>query len=148
MKLQIELIPKTCWGSNVRTKVKKSDWDKIRKAVYEKEGMHCHICGESCTSLDAHEIWEFDEKNSIQRLVDIIGICKSCHNTIHFGRAQKIGCQKEAIAQFLKVNDCDMVDLRNELLKVEEVYMRRSKIKDWKLDLTLITNKGFSIKED
>jgi hypothetical protein len=148
MKLEVELIPKTTWNINLRSKLKKSDWDKIRKSIYEKEKMCCHICGTQCKSLDAHEVWEFDEKNHVQRLIEIIGICKACHNTIHYGRAQQIGYGKEAITQYLKVNNCDMMDFQNELFIAQEDFYRRSKIDDWKLDLTLIENQGFTIKED
>ncbi|MEO2506701.1 hypothetical protein ABHA01_02815 [Clostridium paraputrificum] len=148
MKLEIELIPRTCWNSNIRTRVKKSDWDKIRKAVYQKENMYCHICGKKCNSLDAHEVWEYDEINHIQKLTNIIGICKACHNTIHYGRAQQIGYEKEARNQFLKVNECEIIDLEKELIKVKEDYNRRSQITDWNQDLSFVTNQGFAIKEE
>ena len=148
MRLHIELVPQNCWGVNLRTKLKKSDWDKIRKGVYANENMHCHICGEKCESLDAHEIWEFDEKNHVQKLIEIIGICRQCHNTIHFGRAQKIGLEKEAIEQFIKVNNCGMIDVQEEFLRAKEDYERRSKIKDWKLDVIFIENQGYFVKKD
>ncbi|MCQ2026828.1 hypothetical protein [Clostridium butyricum] len=148
MKLHIELIPKTCWGSNLRTKFKKSDWDKIRKSVYEKEKMHCHICGIECKSLDAHEVWDFEEKNHIQKLIDIIGVCKECHSAIHYGRAQKIGYGEQAQKQFIKVNGCDILDLQEELIRVKSDFLRRSKINNWKLDLSFIEKQGYVIKED
>ena len=145
--LRIQLIPKSTWGVNVRSKVKKSDWDKIRKAVYEKANMECHICEEKYESLDAHEVWEFDEENHIQKLVEIIGICKACHNTIHYGRANMIGTQKEARDHFLKVNECDMVDWQNEVLQARVDGLRRNEITDWKLDLSLIEEQGYEIIE-
>jgi hypothetical protein len=148
MKLRIEVLPKTCWNSNLRTKLKKSDWDKIRKNVYAKEEMRCHICEIQCDTLDAHEVWEFDEINHIQRLVEIIGVCKLCHNVIHYGRAQKVGYEKEAREQFVKVNECEIIDLQEELLKVQSDYNRRSKIDDWKLDLTLIEEQGYVVNKD
>lgn len=148
MKLHIELIPKTCWGSNLRTKLKKSDWDKIRKNIYSNEKMCCHICGEQCKSLDAHEVWEFDEKNHIQKLLEIIGVCKPCHNSIHYGRAQQIAYEKQAQEQFLKFNDCEMIDLQEEFLRVQSDYIRRSKIDNWKLDLSFIEKEGYVVKED
>jgi hypothetical protein len=148
-KLQIELIPKTSWGVNLRSKLKKSDWDKIRKSVYAKENMYCHICGEKCKSLDAHEMWEFDEENHIQRLIDIIGICKPCHHTIHYGLAQIIGKAKEAREQFMKVNNYDdFVEFEMELMRAQGDFIRRSKIKDWKLDVSLIERHGYLVNKD
>jgi hypothetical protein len=148
MKLQIQLVPKTKWGCNLRAKLKKSDWDKIRKEIYEKEEMYCHICGEQCNSLDAHEVWEFNKKNHLQRLIEIIGICKACHNTIHYGRAQMIGYEKEANEQFIKVNNCEMIDLKIELLRIQSDYIELCKIEDWKLDLSFIENQGYIVKKE
>lgn len=143
MKLNIELIPKTAWGENLRKSLKQSEWDKIRKAVYAKQDLHCYICDVQCTSLDAHELWEFNEETHVQRLVDIIGVCKACHNTIHFGRAQKVGYEKEAVEQFLKVNDCSMFEFKEEVLKAKIDYQRRSKIPKWTLDLSFVESQGF-----
>ncbi|MCI8472071.1 MAG: hypothetical protein HFE65_03080 [Clostridiales bacterium] len=145
MDLRIELLPKTAWGMNLRKMLKQSDWDKIRKAVYEKEKMKCHICYCECKSLDAHEIWHFDEKLHVQRLVDIIGVCKSCHNTIHYGRAQKIGYEKQAIDQFLKVNKCEIPAFKQALKKAKSRYDKLSRITGWKLDVSLIEQQGYHV---
>jgi DNA-directed RNA polymerase subunit RPC12/RpoP len=147
MDIHIELIPERAWGKNVRSKVKKSDWDKIRKAVYAKENMECHICREKCKSLDAHEVWEFDEINHIQKLVEIIGICKACHNTIHYGRACKLGTHNEARDNFLKVNECDLLDWELEIQQAQIDALRRRNIPDWKLDISLIEAQGYEIIE-
>lgn len=149
MKLNVELIPKTCWGSNLRTKLKKSDWDKIRKEVYTRENMHCHICGAECKSLDAHEIWQFDEKNHIQKLVGIVGLCQSCHNVIHFENTRMRGYGEQAIKHFMKVNECyGMIDFANNHMSAVADYTRRSKITDWKLDVSLIENQGYIVNKD
>jgi hypothetical protein len=144
MELKIELIPRTSWGKNVRTNVKKNDWDKIRKAVYEKANMECQICNEKSKTLHAHEVWEFDEKNHIQKLVDINGICEDCHNAIHYGRAQKIGTAKQAKEHFMKVNQCDGLDWFDEVERAKEDFTRRSRISEWQLDISLIKEYGIN----
>ena len=143
MKLDIELIPQTAWGSNLRKMLSKNDWDKIRKAVYQKENMHCHICGCMCTSMDAHEVWDFNEHTHVQKLVDIIGICKDCHNTIHLGRAEKIGLGQQAKEHFLRVNQCDRLDLQESIMMAQDRFRRLSAVTDWKLDLSFIEKQGF-----
>ncbi|MBU3146735.1 hypothetical protein [Clostridium sp. CF012] len=146
--LNIQLVPLSRFGINLRTKLKKSDWDKIRKSVYAKEEMCCHICLEPCKSLDAHEVWNFNKKTQIQKLIGIIGICKACHNTIHYGRSQMIGYEQEAKEQFLKVNNCEMIDLKIELLRIRADYFELCKIKDWKLDLAFIEAQGYVVNKD
>lgn len=145
-KLQIELIPKTCWDKNLRSVLKQSDWDKIRKAVYEKENMTCHTCDTKVKLLNAHEVWEFNEDTHTQKLIDIIGVCTVCHNSIHYGRSQMLGFGEDAIKQFMYVNDCDIIDFQNAALEAKLDYDRRSKINDWTLDLSYIESQGYSIK--
>ncbi|PKR82408.1 HNH endonuclease [Heyndrickxia camelliae] len=137
MELTLEVIPKSTWGKNVRSEYK-SDWDKIRKLVYQKAMMKCQICYEKQETLHAHEVWEFDEEDHIQKLVDIIGICEDCHNTIHYGRAKLVGTDQEAKEHFMKVNECDELDWMLAVQEVSIKSMKRNKIKDWKLDLSLV----------
>lgn len=42
--LFIDLIPKSCWFSNVRTSVVKKDWDRLRKHIYDRVNNKCEIC--------------------------------------------------------------------------------------------------------
>ena len=51
-KLTIELVPATCWQTNVRSVVKKSEWDKIRKRVYKEAGHKCEVCGAGESKYD------------------------------------------------------------------------------------------------
>jgi len=154
LKLQIEPIPISSHGSNVRTKVKKSDWDIIRKAVYAKEEMYCHICKELCPHgyMDAHEVWKFNRRTHVQKLMDIIGVCKACHGVIHFGRAQKLGYEKEAMRQWWKVNGDQLLGVRmefnNALLEAQNKHFDLNKIKDWKLDLSFIEEQGFVVNKE
>ena len=34
-RLTVELVPQTCWFSNVRDHVSREDWDQMRSQVYE-----------------------------------------------------------------------------------------------------------------
>src|SRR5262245_37533854 len=45
LKLRIDLIPETCWGKNLRLRMKRSEWDKLRKKVYADQGHACSVCG-------------------------------------------------------------------------------------------------------
>jgi len=65
---------------------------------------------------------------------------------MHYGRAMVIGYEKEAREQYIKVNKCKEADLKQELLRVGNDLARRSKIEDWKLDVTLIENQGYILK--
>ena len=43
--LTIELVPRTCWGSNVRSLVSRGDWNWVRATAYAQAGYLCEIWG-------------------------------------------------------------------------------------------------------
>ena len=82
MKLTIELVPRMCWYSNVRTNVTREKWDIIRKECYRKSNYKCEICGDKGTThpVECHEIWEYDDVNYVQKLIGFIALCPNCHS--------------------------------------------------------------------
>lgn len=133
LKLNFELVPDSCWYSNLRSNLPQAVWDVIRKKAYAKAGGKCMICGAPTTRLEAHERWEYDDINKIQRLADIVAICKSCHEVIHIGRTQLIGKEREACEHFLKVNNCSYSDYCKALGEANATHRERSR-HDWQLD--------------
>ena len=78
IKLTIELVPKTCWFSNVRDHVSVAQWDTIRKQVYVKANYFCQICGSRGTKwpVECHEVWDYDDKKHIhERTLLSVTVC-------------------------------------------------------------------------
>lgn len=141
MKLTIELVPSSCFFSNLRTELSKKEWERIRKKCYELANNKCQICGGKGTrhAVEAHEIWEFDELNKIQKLTGIISLCPQCHMVKHFGRTEIIGKREQAIKHWMKVNKFTREDFELYLQVVTEQWIKRSQIK-WNLDIEFIKN--------
>ena len=76
-KLTIELVPSTSWFNNVRSQVSAQEWDIIRHIVYAKANNICEICGGKGNkhAVECHEIWEYDDKEHIQKLIGMIALC-------------------------------------------------------------------------
>ena len=91
-ELFVDLIPQTCWFSNVRTCIHPSDWDRVRNYIYERTTYTCECCGVKTKDdisngrLEAHERWEYDETNRTQKLKRLIALCHQCHQATHIGR--------------------------------------------------------------
>lgn len=95
-------IPKPMHGIAPRTLMKGKEWDEIRREAYARNHYHCHACGkyvafsklfnrfdnDEGTTLDAHEFYSIDYDNKSMELVEIVALCKHCHNYIHSGRMQ------------------------------------------------------------
>lgn len=144
LKLEIELVPKTCLFSNLRKVLTQSEWDKVRKYTYGLSKDHsCMTCGTKISRLNAHEIWEYDEENHIQKLVGLIDLCDDCHLVKHIGFAQLNGKYFQAAEHFCRINNCDSNIFNNTMLNVKKTYDMRSQINDWKLDISYLKNIGF-----
>ncbi len=137
-KLNFELVPDSCWYSNLRSLLPPAAWDVIRRRAYAANGGKCAICGAKPQRLEAHEQWSYDEEAKVQKLVNVIAVCHACHSVIHIGRTQLTGGEDAAIKHFIKVNGCTYADYRKALGKANEDHARRNKIDEWALDLTFL----------
>lgn len=137
MKLNFELVPDSCWYSNLRSALPKEAWDAIRKKAYARAGGKCMICGAPTSRLEAHEQWEYDDERGVQRLKNIVAVCRPCHEVIHIGRTQLMGREREACEHFMKVNGCSYADYRKALGEANAVHRERSK-REWTVDVSLL----------
>jgi len=136
MKLTIELVPKSSWYSNVRSCVSKMEWDTIRHKCYKKANYKCEICGEvgKIHPVECHEIWKFDDKNEIQKLVGLISLCPNCHKTKHVGLSQVRGEIEIVITQLNKVNNMNRKEALSYINEAFKIWRKRNLIK-WELDI-------------
>ena len=137
MKLDFELVPDSCWYSNLRSILSPEQWDVVRREAYARAGGKCSICWGQSPRLEAHEQWEYDEKTATQKLKNVIAVCRSCHEVIHIGRTQLTGGEERA-AHFMKVNGCSYAEYRKALGEANEAHRRRNRIPEWKLDLSYL----------
>lgn len=134
MKLNFELVPDSCWYSNLRSLLTKEQWDAVRKRVYARANGRCMICGAPSARLEAHERWEYDDEEGVQRLADIVAVCRPCHEVIHIGRTQLMGREREASEHFMKVNGCTYAEYRRALGQANAAHRERSR-REWRLDI-------------
>jgi hypothetical protein len=111
LRLTIELVPSPCWYSNLRTKIPRTAWDKLRKQVYAEYHYQCGVCQATDVKLHCHEIWHYDDVAHIQSLKGFIALCEMCHHCKHIGLAQILDSRgelalDEVVAHFIQVNQC------------------------------------------
>ncbi len=139
-KILIELVPKTCWFSNVRSQVSKKDWDTIRKAAYEKANHKCEVCGRK-NRLEAHEIWHYNDVTKNQKLFQITAVCNSCHQLYHLGFSFLKGNSEKSINWLNKINNWTREETESYISIVFEIWYQRSQ-HQWSLDLSYLDNIG------
>jgi len=139
LRLTIELVPETSWYSNLRNRVGRDLWDKIRYQSYREAGYKCSVCGRGKASLYCHEVWEYDDDKHIQKLKGFVALCLACHMIKHIGYA---GIQGEAgrldynslIRHFMRVNGCSYQDFVLARDMAFEVWEERS-MYEWSIEL-------------
>lgn len=150
-KLTVELVPKTCWYSNIRTTLPTKEWNRLRKAQYAKAEFKCEICEGSGLdqgyrhALECHEIWTYDDNKKVQKLDGLIALCPKCHMTKHFGRSSAIGKQAEVLKHMEVVNGWDHKETVTYIAECFDVYTKRSK-ENWKLDIGIL-NEEYGVEK-
>ena len=137
-KLKFELVPDGCWYSNLRAILSKKQWDFLKAYAKEQSGGKCAICGRKTDRLDAHEVWSYDRENAVQKLEDVISVCKDCHSVIHIGRTQLKGDEERAEKHYMKVNNCTYAEYRKALGLANEEHIKNNLVSEWKIDLTYL----------
>jgi hypothetical protein len=146
--LEIELIPASCFFSNVRSEVSKRQWDLIRKKVYSEAYHICQICGGKGPKhpVEAHETWNFDDDSLTQILTGMIALCPMCHATKHYGLARIQGREASILKHFIKINNIDKAAATTYIDSVFNIWQKRSQ-KKWKLDISVLKNYGIKVNE-
>lgn len=141
-KILIELVPKTCFYSNVRSSVTPEDWDIIRKDAYRRYNWTCSVC--KCKGkMEAHEIWHYDDQQKIQKLHDIVSVCNACHMLYHLGFASIKGKLPQCVKRLSKLNGWTLPQTNEFVDIVFEIHHHRSQHK-WSADLSWLDR--FNIK--
>lgn len=147
--LFVDLVPDSCWFTNVRSCVSPQDWERLRRMITRRAGMRCEACGatedrQAQQWLEAHERWVYDSATRVQRLARLICLCTECHRVTHFGYAQVRGLESEALAHLIKVAKMHPLEARRHIDDAFALWRVRSSTA-WALDLSILTNAGITI---
>jgi 5-methylcytosine-specific restriction endonuclease McrA len=106
--LFVDLVPSSCWFTNVRSCVSARDWDRLRLMVYRRAGHRCEACGATKNTdtgvyLEAHERWNYTTYD-VQTLKRLVCLCTPCHEVTHFGLASIRERDHQALQHLMAVN--------------------------------------------
>lgn len=138
-KLHVELVPSTCWLSNVRSLMKRSAWQRLAAEIAEDGGRSCEVCrGRGRQhAVECHEVWHYDEQRGVQLLMRLQALCPRCHRVKHLGRTASVGYGEQACAWLAHVNGWDQAMTEQYVDAVFRQWSARSQ-RAWTLDLTVL----------
>lgn len=136
-RLASELVPSTCWCSNVRSHMPREDWAALSRLVYRAANYKCETCGcqGSAHPVENHEVWRYEA--GVQTLTRLIALCPACHLCKHPGFAEVNGRTAEVYAQLMRVNGWQRAQVAAHLKEVFARWELQSK-KTWGLDLSYL----------
>jgi len=148
LQIVLDLIPASCWFTNVRSCVSARDWDWLRTLVYGRAGNRCEACGAGVNRahqvwLEAHERWDYHHTSRAQRLTRLVCLCTRCHQATHFGYAEITGRAEQALAHLCAVNHWTRADAEAHIAAAASLWRFRSET-DWSLDLSFLTGVGIT----
>jgi len=154
--LFVDLVPSSCWFTNVRSCVGPRDWDRVRRMVYGRAGRRCEACGRPADPsrriwLEAHERWEYDTEPTepmwarlglpVQRLKRLVCLCTLCHEATHFGLASLRGRDDAAMRHLMEVNGWTRAQANEHISAAFDLFEERSRT-EWLLDLRILLHAG------
>mmetsp|Transcript_10154 Transcript_10154/g.11687 ORF Transcript_10154/g.11687 Transcript_10154/m.11687 type:complete len:372 (+) Transcript_10154:318-1433(+) len=145
--LFVDLIPSSCWFSNARSCISRSDWGRVRSHVVKRVNNECETCGTKTKNLDVHERWEYDDRTDTQSLKRLVALCKPCHTVTHFGLATIEGKSDEALRHLMKVNGMTELQASTHIDDAFDLWEVRNE-KDWILDISLLTKNGILLQNE
>lgn len=148
LRLNIELVPQTCWFSNVRSILTKKQWDIVKSQVANAAYDMCQICGGIGPKhpVECHEIWTYDDAKQIQKLTGMIALCPDCHRVKHIGLAQIRGKGEQAIKHFMKVNKLSQKQTEKAIQEAFNIWAKRSDM-EWTLDISHLKEYGIDVSK-
>jgi len=138
LKLSIELVPQTCWYSNLREKIPEYKWKKLREQVIAKANNVCEICGNG-GRLYCHEVWEYNDRKRIQRLVGFVALCELCHLVKHIGRSSILASRGKldfdaVVRHFRNINKVSLEEFEKHKTEAFKQWRKRSHYQ-WRTEL-------------
>lgn len=158
MKIRIEVIPIQCTGRNLHSHdiLRQRKWEEISQGIRKLQKCECCEKKFEEKELHAHEVWEFDPKEQVQRLKQIICVCTKCHQAIHYNflLSNQSLTNREAFiakAHYMEINGkkCDEKRFEHDLNEaLHEYRCLNQKTGTWKLDISYVIKAGFVVYEE
>jgi len=148
--LFVDLVPSSCWFTNVRSCVAPRDWERLRRMVTGRCGPLCEICGvgedrSAKRWLEVHERWAYDEGARRQVLKRLICLCTDCHHVTHYGyAAQVLHIEDEVFSHLVEVTKMTDEAAESHVEAAFALWRRRSQ-STWDLDLSMLTDAGIAV---
>lgn len=144
--LFVDLIPRSCWFTNVRSCIDAGSWQRLSRLTRQRAGHRCEVCSGQAqpqrgVHLEAHERWEYLPQTGVQSLRRIVTLCTWCHLVTHWGYAQVSGREALARRHYKEVSGLDDHGVNHAVAEAFALWSERSQ-RSWTLDVSILSLAG------
>lgn len=138
MLLKLHLIPQTSFNCNLRN-ILGEKWPELSRKIRNDHNRTCQFCGVKENAArrlytHCHEVWEYDEKTGVQKLIGFECLCPDCHAVHHWEYSKIAGRNlKSLLRHACKVNKCSEEAFTTHIEEAKKLWLKRSSI-EWKMD--------------
>ena len=127
LKLELEIIPDTTKYQNLKVAVPQTTWAKLSKDTRIRFNNKCAICGTTQNQLNCHEVWEWNDKSWVQKLMALIPLCPLCHATKHNNSYLFPEHYKKCQTHFAEINHISLedMDVKDYISTIERISYKR-----------------------
>lgn len=136
IRLQVELVPGTCWGSDLSTLMSERSWQALRMRAAEDAVYVCRCCGSDGGEhpLATNERWAYDDELHVQRLVEMLTLCWKCRAVFRYQESAEHRWERACEAWLREVNGWDHATADHYVEQMCNICCSREHF-EWALDL-------------
>jgi len=148
--LCVDLMPKTCWWTNLAHLLQPSEWTRLQRLVCTRANNTCETCGKEGLELQPERErhiegrWEYRSASQLQRLVRVLLLCDNCYYSTRMGLARIKDRSESATTHLTKILNQPTKLVTQHIDEAFQVWRDRS-LCNWDVDLYILTASGFQL---
>lgn len=114
-------------------------WRMMRLWTICRYNNRCYFCDAVDSTLCMYALWDWDEKNYVRRLVDVVPLCVNCYklkNIVNYRRRGGKYCgwmNDQLIRHYCMQNNCDVEGFVNAVREACILSQKRHE-REWSVD--------------
>lgn len=141
--LRIDLVPETCWLSNLQSLLTPDEWAACEQYAFRKSEYYCDVCrrGGEIGQVGCYETWNYDDATGIQRLSGLATYCHDCLFVKRYSFSDIPEIHEKVCRHLIKVNNWTELQAHEHLVHALSLWKKRSKY-HWRLNISWLQSEA------
>lgn len=138
--LSFAFVPRSLREKGLQSALNYTEWDSLQNNIDSQE--KCSICGQNALAMYVQEFWDYDDKNHIQLLRKVGGVCEDCFRVFnadyceHGSYSYSDYDLEEVLNHYASVNECSREKAESDYSQALKIWEERNKYQ-WKQQIDM-----------